>query len=182
MAIVMSIQTRQVHGYCLRYRMLDDLVVHALLNVSMSTSGHRGFLFNCDCGSWYASHDFRRTLTIMGFMPRLSRKGNCWDSTVEESCLATLENAEVAGTYPTRAGAHAGIANFIHASSNPNRPHSTLGNLSQDSSVRTFTAASWGTSYGERFKLRFSDSSVSIAPNGPGRGGTSTSGQVLGAK
>ncbi|MBX9607161.1 MAG: hypothetical protein K2Y51_13135 [Gammaproteobacteria bacterium] len=30
-----------------------------------------------DCGSQYASHYFRRTLTALGFVPSMSRKANC---------------------------------------------------------------------------------------------------------
>ena len=128
LAVVMSIQTQQVLGYNLRDRMPDDLVEQAFLNTWQRSSGPRGVLSYSDRGSQYASHDFRRTLTGLGFVPSMSRKANCWDNAVAESFFATFKNEEATETYPTKSGAHAGIASYIHGFPNLTRRHSTLGN------------------------------------------------------
>ena len=141
LAVVMSIQTRQVLGYSLSERMPDDLVEQAFLNAWQRSSEHRGVLFHSDRGGQYASHDFRRTLTSLGFVPSMSRKGNCWDNAVAESFFATLKNEEATGTYPTKSSAHAGIASYIHGFYNPTRRHSTLRNLSPDNYARTLMPA-----------------------------------------
>lgn len=45
LAVVISIQTRQVLGYSLSDRMPDDLVEQAFLNAWQRSCGHRGVLF-----------------------------------------------------------------------------------------------------------------------------------------
>lgn len=141
LAVVLSIQTRQVLGYSLAERMPDDLVEHAFLNAWHRRPAGRGMLFHSDRGSQYASRDFRRTIGELGFVQSMSRKGNCWDNAVAESFFATLKNEEATGRYLTKAAAHAGIANYIHGFYNPVRRHSALGYLSPDNYARTLNAA-----------------------------------------
>lgn len=85
LAVVLSVQTRQVLGYSLADRMPDDLVEQAFLNAWQRHPPGNGVLFHSDRGSQYASRDFRRTLTLLGFVPSMSRKGNCWDNAVAGS-------------------------------------------------------------------------------------------------
>jgi transposase InsO family protein len=141
LAVVLSVQTRQVLGYSLAERMPDDLVEHALLNAWHRRPAGRGVLFHSDRGSQYASRDFRRTIGELGFVQSMSRKGNCWDNAVAESFFATLKNEEATARYPTKAAAHAAIANYIHGFYNPVRRHSALGYLSPDHYARTLDAA-----------------------------------------
>jgi putative transposase len=141
LATVLSVQTRQVLGYSLAERMPDDLVEHAFLNAWHRKPAGTGVLFHSDRGSQYASGDFRRTITALGFVPSMSRKGNCWDNAVAESFFATLKNEEATKPYPTKAAAHAGIANYIHGFYNPQRRHSALGYLSPDNYARRLNAA-----------------------------------------
>ena len=102
LAVVLSVQTRQVLGYSLAERMPDDLVEHAFLNAWHRQPAGSGVLFHSDRGSQYASGDFRRTITGLGFVPSMSRKGNCWDNAVAESFFATLKNEEATGPYRQR--------------------------------------------------------------------------------
>lgn len=132
LAVVLSVQTRQVLGYSLAERMPDDLVEQAFLNAWHRDPARSGVVFHSDRGSQYASGAFRRTLTTLGFVPSMSRKGNCWDNAVAESFFATLKNEEATRPYPTRAAAHAGIATYIHGFYNPSRRHSALGYVSPD--------------------------------------------------
>jgi len=141
LAVVLSVQTRQVLGYSLAERMPDDLVENAFLNAWHRSPVEPGVLFHSDRGSQYASGDFRRTMTGLGFVPSMSRKGNCWDNAVAESFFATLKNEEATGRYPTKADAHRGIANYIHGFYNPRRRHSALGYLSPDNYARKLKAA-----------------------------------------
>lgn len=141
LAVVLSIQTRQVLGYSLSDRMPDDLVEQAFLNAWQRSTGPQGVLFHSDRGSQYASGDFRRTLTMLGFVPSMSRKANCWDNAVAESFFATLKNEEATRVYPSKADAHVGIANYIHGFYNPTRRHSALANRSPDNYARTLMAA-----------------------------------------
>lgn len=82
LAVVLSIQTRQVLGYSLSDRTPDDLVEHAFLNAWQRSPGPQGVLLHSDRGSQYASGDFRRTLTMLSFVPSRSRKAHYWDNAV----------------------------------------------------------------------------------------------------
>lgn len=130
LAVVLSLRTRQVLGYSLADTMPDDLVQRALLNAYAASPAAPGTLFHSDRGSQYASKDVRNTLTPLGLVPSMSRKGNCWDNAAAESFFATLKAEEATGTYETKAAGHAGIASYIHGFYNPTRLHSTLGYLS----------------------------------------------------
>lgn len=130
LAIVLSLQTRQVLGYSLADRMPDDLVRQAFVNAWSAAPVERGVLFHSDRGSQYASHGFTGTITALGFVQSMSRKGNCWDNAVAESFFATLKNEEVTGVYETKAEAYAAIASYIHGFYNPVRLHSALDYLS----------------------------------------------------
>lgn len=130
LATVIDLQTRQVLGYSLCERMPDALVKQAFFNALSASSVEKGVLFHSDRGSQYASNEFRQTITSNGFVPSMSRKGNCWDNAVAESFFATLKNEEVTGVYDTKADAHTAIASYIHGFYNPTRLHSTLGYLS----------------------------------------------------
>ena len=141
LAVVLSVQTRQVLGYSLAEHRPDDLVENALLNAWQRYPTEPGVVFHSDRGSQYASGDFRRTIAALGFVQSMSRKGNCWDNAVAESFFATLKNEEATGIYPSRAAAHAGIATYIHGFYNPIRRHSALGYLSPDDYARRLNAA-----------------------------------------
>ncbi|MDN5940057.1 MAG: IS3 family transposase [Salinisphaera sp.] len=130
LATVISVQTRQVLGYSLAERMPDDLVQQAFLNAWTAASAEKGVLFHSDRGSQYASRAFRELIQGLGFVPSMSRKGNCWDNAVAESFFATLKNEEATGTYETKVEAIAAIATYIHGFYNTTRLHSALDYLS----------------------------------------------------
>ena len=141
LAIVISLQTRQVLGYSLSDRMPDDLVQQAFLNAWAASPATADTLFHSDRGSQYASRDFLQTITSHGLVPSMSRKGNCWDNAVAESFFATLKNEEATGVYETPAQANIAIASYIHGFYNPTRLHSALGYLSPNDYARTLKQA-----------------------------------------
>ncbi|WP_432505678.1 integrase core domain-containing protein [Kineococcus arenarius] len=63
----------------------------------------------------------------------VGRKGQCWDNAVAESFFATIK-AELVDrqAWPTRAGVHAVIFEWIEGWYNPRRRHSGLGYLGPD--------------------------------------------------
>jgi transposase InsO family protein len=141
LAVVISLMTRQVLGYSLADRMPDTLVQQAFHNAYAVSPAPPGTLFHSDRGSQYASKDFAQTLSPLGFVASMSRKGNCWDNAVAESFFATLKAEEATGTYETKAAAQAGIASYIHGFYNPTRLHSSLGYLSPNDYARRLEAA-----------------------------------------
>lgn len=141
LAAVIDLRTRQVLGYSLAERMPNELVQQAFLNAWSAGPVHAGALFHSDQGSQYASGDFRKTLLAHGFVPSMSRKGNCWDNAVVESFFATLKNEEATGLYRTKADAHTAIAHYIHGFYNPTRLHSALGYLAPNEYARRMKLA-----------------------------------------
>jgi len=139
--LVIDLRTRQVLGYSLSERMPDDLVQQAFLNAWSAAPVGAGVLFHSDRGSQYASGDFGKTLAAHGFVPSMSRKGNCWDNAVAESFFATLKNEEATGVYETKVAAHAAIASYIHGFYNPTRLHSALGYLSPNDYAKSLKRA-----------------------------------------
>ena len=126
LAVVLSIQTRQVLGYSLSDRMPDDLVEHAFLNAWSACSDSTGVVFHSDQGRQYASSKFRLALAKKDCTQSMSRKGNCWDNAVAESFFATLKREEAHGVYPSKRQAQLSIASYIHGFYNSRRLHSAL--------------------------------------------------------
>lgn len=127
LAVVISIQTRQVLGYSLADRMPDDLVERAFINAWNASLSPSGLVFHSDQGRQYASSRFRQALAEKGCIQSMSRKGNCWDNAVAESFFATLKREEARGAYPNKRQAYVSIAGYIHGFYNSCRLHSTLG-------------------------------------------------------
>ncbi len=140
LAVVIHLATRQVLGYSLADRMPDTLVLQAFYNAYAVAPAKPGTLFHSDRGSQYASKAFAQTLSPLGFVASMSRRGNCWDNAVAESFFATLKTEEATSTYETKAAAHAGIASYIHGFYNPTRLHSSLGYLSPNDYARRLAA------------------------------------------
>ncbi len=127
LAVVLSIQTRQILGYSLSDRMPDDLVENAFLNAWSACSGPGGVFFHSDQGRQYASSKFRLALAKKDLTESMGRKGNCWDNALAESFFATLKREEAYSVYPSKRLAQLSIANYIHGFYNSSRLHSALG-------------------------------------------------------
>lgn len=91
LAVVLSIQTRQVLGYSLSDRMPEGLVQQAFMNAWTKTPVDQGVIFHSDRGRQYTGSGFRSLVVEKGFVQSMSRKGNCWDNAVAESFFATLK-------------------------------------------------------------------------------------------
>jgi transposase InsO family protein len=127
LAVVLSIQTRQVLGYSLSERMPEGLVQQAFMNAWTKAPVDQGVIFHSDRGRQYTGSGFRNLVQEKGFVQSMSRKGNCWDNAVAESFFATLKKEEATKMYPSKAHAHAAIAGYIHGFYNSTRLHSSLG-------------------------------------------------------
>lgn len=74
--------------------------------------------------SQYARHDFRRTVKGLGFVPRLSSKGNCWNNAVAESFFPLLKRERIGRrVYPDRNTTREDIFSYIEMSYNRHRKH-----------------------------------------------------------
>jgi transposase InsO family protein len=98
----------------------------AFANACSASPTDAGVIFHSDRGSQYASNDFTHDRTSLGFVPSMSRKGNCWDNAVAESFFTTLKAEEANGVYETKADAYAGSPPTLTASTTRSgcTPHS----------------------------------------------------------
>ncbi len=90
-------------------------------------------IFPSDRGCQYTSQQFATAAGHLGVRLSVGRKGQCWDNAVAESFFATIK-AELVDrqAWPTRAGVHAVIFEWIEGWYNPRRRHSGLGYLGPD--------------------------------------------------
>ncbi len=131
LATVIDLASRRVVGWALADHMPTELVEDAL---SMAFSNRRpaeGVIFHSDRGCQYTSRDFAELARANGVVLSIGRKGECWDNAVAESFFATIKR-ELIGTrsWPTRAGLHRAVFEYIEGWYNTRRLHSTLGYLS----------------------------------------------------
>jgi transposase InsO family protein len=141
LAVVISVQTRQVLGYSTSDRMTEDLVVKAFANAWALHPQRPGLIFHSDRGGQYWGNEFRQLLQSHGVVQSMSRPGNCWDNAVAESFFATLKAEEAADPYSSREQASQSLATYIHGFYNPARLHSALGYQSPNAYARQLRAA-----------------------------------------
>ena len=90
-------------------------------------------IFHSDRGSQYCSDDFKKALTAVGAIQRMSGKGNCYDNAVVESFFHMLKVERLHSLiFLTRASARCCIFEYIEVFYNQKRRHSYLNYLSPD--------------------------------------------------
>lgn len=141
LAVVISVQTRQVLGYSVSKRLTEELVVKAFANAWALHPQRPGLIFHSDRGGQYWGNEFRQLLQSHDVVQSMSRPGNCWDNAVAESFFATLKTEEAAEPYASREQASQSIAAYIHGFYNPTRLHSALGYHSPNNYARQLRAA-----------------------------------------
>jgi transposase InsO family protein len=80
LAVVIDLFSRQVVGWAIADHMRTALCVSALQMAFWRRKPEPGLLHHSDRGSQYASHEYRKHLSIMKMEQSMSRKGNCWDT------------------------------------------------------------------------------------------------------
>ena len=88
-----------------------------------------GLLHHSDQGSTYASEDYQDILEARGIVCSMSRRGNCHDNAVMESCFSTIK-AELADRFDTCSEAKRELFDYIEVFYNQRRRHSTIGQIS----------------------------------------------------
>lgn len=128
LAVFIDLFSRKVVGWSMSSRMTADLVCNALKMAIWQRKPKRGLIVHSDRGSQYASHEYRKLLTMYGCIGSMSRKGNCWDNAVAESFFGSLKQERVQWRhYLTRYEAHQDVLNYISMFYNSYRLHSYLG-------------------------------------------------------
>ena len=127
LAVILDLASRRVVGWALRTRLQQELAL-AALRMALGHRGAHGGIHHSDRGVQYASLAYQQVLGDAGFLPSMSRVGDCWDNAVVESFFATLtKELLVDGLFATRAEASRELFEFIEIWYNRQRRHSSLG-------------------------------------------------------
>jgi putative transposase len=131
LATVIDLASRKVVGWALADHMRTELIEDALTAAFTTRRPAPGVIFHSDRGCQYTSRDFAVLARANGVVLSVSRKGECWDNAVAESFFATVKRELIDGrAWPTRAGLHRAVFDYIEGWYNTRRLHSSLGYLS----------------------------------------------------
>jgi transposase InsO family protein len=131
LATVIDLSSRRVVGWALADHMRTELVEDALSMAFAQRRPEAGVIFHSDRGCQYTSKDYAALARANGVILSVSRKGECWDNAVAESFFATIKREVISDrAWPTRAGLHRAVFDYIEGWYNTRRLHSSLGYLS----------------------------------------------------
>ena len=131
LATVIDLSSRRVVGWAVADHMRTSLVEDALAMAFTQRRPAAGVIFHSDRGCQYTSTDFAALARANGVILSVSRKGECWDNAVAESFFATIKRELINDrAWPTRAGLHRAVFDYIEGWYNTRRLHSALGYLS----------------------------------------------------
>jgi transposase InsO family protein len=141
LATVMDLAFRGIVGWAMSSRIDRTLVCDALTNAIKRRRPAPGLIHHSDRGSQYASADYQAMLNHNGFIPSMSRKGNCWDNAPMESFFHSMKVEWLHHqTFHTRAEARQAIFTYIEVWYNRQRLHSALGYRSPETYERLIAA------------------------------------------
>ena len=131
LATVIDLASRKVVGWALADHLRTELVEDALTMAFTNRRPDEGVIFHSDRGCQYTSRDFAELARSNGVVLSIGRKGECWDNAVAESFFATIKRELIDDrSWPTRAGLHRAVFDYIEGWYNTRRLHSTIGYLS----------------------------------------------------
>jgi transposase InsO family protein len=126
-AVVMDLFSRQVVGWAVADHLRTSLCVTALQMAFWRRKPEPGLLHHSDRGSQYASHEYRKHLSIMKMEQSMSRKGNGWDNSPTERFFRSLKHEQLNyEKFRTKAAARLSVIDYL-AFYNGQRAHSKLG-------------------------------------------------------
>ncbi len=131
LAAVMDLYSRQIVGWAMDRTLTRELVSKALLQAIGRRNPPKGLIHHSDRGCQYASLEYQWLLKKHGFLPSMSRKGDCYDNACMESFFHTIKTELIHHQrYWTRLQARQSIFDYIEVFYNRVRLHSTLGYVS----------------------------------------------------
>lgn len=131
LATVIDLASRRVVGWALADHLRTELVNDALEMAFTQRRPPAGLVFHSDRGCQYTSTDYAQLAAKHHVVLSVGRKGECWDNAVAESFFATIKRELIdTRAWPTRAGLHRAVFEYIEGWFNPRRLHSSLRYLS----------------------------------------------------
>ena len=129
LAAVLDLFSRLIVGWAVSAVNDRHLTIAALEAALRRRCPEMGLLHHSDQGSTYASEDYQDILEARGMVCSMSRRGNCYDNAVMESCFSTIK-AELADRFDSCSEAKRELFDYIEVFYNQRRRHSTIGQIS----------------------------------------------------
>jgi putative transposase len=130
LAVVLDAWSRRVVGWAMATHLRTELVLDAL-NMAIWRRRPKEVVHHSDQGTQYTSIDFGKRCRELGVRPSMGSVGDCYDNALAESFFATLE-CELLDRhrFKTQAEARMAVFDFIEGFYNPQRRHSSIGQIS----------------------------------------------------
>lgn len=130
LATVLDLGSREIVGYALSQTPDAQLVRQALLNaIKMQLPNTRKLMFHSDQGVQYTADQFKKTLSLHDINQSMSRRGNCWDNSVQERFFRSLKSEYLNGLiFINHLAVVAAVEHYIRYYNNK-RIHSAIGNM-----------------------------------------------------
>ena len=129
LAVILDLFSRFIVGWAVSAVNDRHLTIAALAAALTRRCPEIGLLHHSDQGSTYASEDYQDVLEARGIVCSMSRRGNCHDNAVMESCFSTIK-FELADRFDSCSEAKRQLFDYIEVFYNQRRRHSTIGQIS----------------------------------------------------
>jgi len=131
LATVIDLSSRKVVGWAMAEHMRTELVSEALEMAFVQRDPAEGLIFHSDRGCQYTSAEYAQLARDHGVVLSVGRAGECWDNAVAESFFATIKRELIDNqAWPTRAGLHRAVFDYIEGWYNTRRLHSSINYMS----------------------------------------------------
>ncbi len=131
LAAIKGLWNREIVGYAMSHRMMQNLVGRALFRAVTAKRLPTGLIHHSGRGSQYCSLSYQELLKEFGMVPSMSRKGSCYDNAPMESFFGPLKTELVQHRkYRTRQESMAEICEYLEVFYNRQRRYASLGNIS----------------------------------------------------
>jgi putative transposase len=129
LAVILDLFSRFIVGWAVSAVNDRHLTITALEMALKRRCPEIGLLHHSDQGCTYASEDYQVLLAAHGIVCSMSRRGNCHDNAVMESCFSTVK-FELADRFDSCGEAKRELFDYIELFYNQRRRHSTIGQIS----------------------------------------------------
>jgi putative transposase len=129
LAAILDLFSRFIVGWAVSAVNDRHVTINALEMALTRRRPEIGLLHHSDQGSTYASEEYQILLAAHGIVCSMSRRGNCHDNAVMESCFSTVKT-ELAERFDSCSEAKRELFKYIEVFYNQRRRHSTIGQIS----------------------------------------------------
>lgn len=131
LTIILDLADRAIVGWAISQDMsARNTTVAALQRAVNNRKPRQELVFHSDRGVQYTCDEMRQTISAIGAVQSMSRKGNCWDNAVAESFFKTIKTECIdRHEFKNVRQAWSTIFDYIEGWYNTNRLHTTLKGL-----------------------------------------------------